>query len=348
MLTNVSEEGELQQMKMNDYSYRNKQYLPPNLKSLISVKYIRPLMVDDEGLIRELEMNVTYKAHHTPFETGEKAVLHPRFSDYNSDKIFRKLVELDEEEDSGFLELIRDPIAYSSSLSLDAGIRAKAIDYIRPADFLPSKEKAFDNVLSRRMTLIWGPPGTGKTHFLARSVVALLQAYRRSGKHFRVMVTAFTHTAVENLLWEINDGLKEAGVIDEVLLGKLGSISERSLDGFELIDSQGLAASTSTEPYLILGGTVYAIKKFEDNLGRFDMLVVDETSHMKFGEFALAIGSLKSDGRLVLAGDDLQLPPLIQGEYPESEDSLPGLHDSVFSYLRFREDQRHEAGLWIA
>ena len=111
------------------------------------------------------------------------------------------------------------------------------------------------------MTLIWGPPGTGKTHFLAKSIVALLQAYKSTGKRLRILVTAFTHTAIENLLWEIHDNLTDAGLSDDVLLGKLDRLTEQSQDGFDLIDSQGLAASSSTEPYLILGGTVYSIRK---------------------------------------------------------------------------------------
>ena len=54
-----------------------------------------------------------------------------------------------------------------------------------------------------------------------------------------------------------------------------------------------------------------------------DVLIVDEASQMKFGELALALPSLKPQGRLVLAGDDLQLPPIIQGSYPEREDGKP-------------------------
>ena len=337
ILTDTSEEGNIQQMKMNDYQSRNRPYLPTHLPALMSASDVSPYTVDDEGNIREIIMNIAYKSCHTPFEDGEKAILHPRFMDYNSDKIFKKLIEIDQEEDSLFLQLLRDPAGFSSVITPDAKITSKALEYIRSADFMPSKEKAFDTVLTRRMTLIWGPPGTGKTHFLAKSVVALIQAYKSAGKRFRILVTAFTHTAIENLLWEIHDNLTDAGLSDDVLLGKLDRLTEQSQDGFDLINSQGLAASSSTEPYLILGGTVYAIKKYETNLGQFDMLVVDETSQMKFGEFSLVIGILKTDGRLVLAGDDMQLPPLIQGEYPEPEDGLPGLYDSVFSYLRYRD-----------
>jgi hypothetical protein len=47
----------------------------------------------------------------------------------------------------------------------------------------------------------------------------------------------------------------------------------------------------------------------------------------------------------VLAGDDLQLPPIINGQYPEREDGLPGLHESIFAYLRAR-DTGHTPYTW--
>jgi DNA replication ATP-dependent helicase Dna2 len=70
----------------------------------------------------------------------------------------------------------------------------------------------------------------------------------------------------------------------------------------------------------------------------FELVIIDEASQMKFGELALASAALAPGGRLVLAGDDLQLPPIIKGNYPASADGLPGLHDSVFAYLRARQD----------
>ncbi|MBM4319377.1 MAG: ATP-dependent helicase, partial [Deltaproteobacteria bacterium] len=64
---------------------------------------------------------------------------------------------------------------------------------------------------------------------------------------------------------------------------------------------------------------------------------VDEASQLRMGELALAMAALKPGGRLVLAGDDLQLPPIVHGTYPQARDGLPGLHDSVFAYLRARD-----------
>ncbi len=69
----------------------------------------------------------------------------------------------------------------------------------------------------------------------------------------------------------------------------------------------------------------------------FDILIVDEASQMKPADLALGMSILGEGKRLALAGDDLQLPPIISGDYPETKDGLPGLYDSIFSYLRHRD-----------
>ena len=74
----------------------------------------------------------------------------------------------------------------------------------------------------QRVTAVWGPPGTGKTHFLASPILGLAAAHATAGLPFRVLVTAFTHAAIENLLRKIRAAahaqLHGAGV--DLLIGK--------------------------------------------------------------------------------------------------------------------------------
>ena len=69
----------------------------------------------------------------------------------------------------------------------------------------------------------------------------------------------------------------------------------------------------------------------------FDLYVVDEASQIRFPELALGLDQLRPGGRLLLVGDDLQLPPITKGEYPPPDDGLPGLEASAFAYLRERD-----------
>ena len=49
---------------------------------------------------------------------------------------------------------------------------------------------------------------------------------------------------------------------------------------------------------------------------------------LRVPESLLVISRLKEDGRLIIAGDDKQLPPIIKGIYPDLEDKEPLLHRS--------------------
>jgi DNA replication ATP-dependent helicase Dna2 len=83
----------------------------------------------------------------------------------------------------------------------------------------------------------------------------------------------------------------------------------------------------------VVGGTAWAIRKsFEP--GSADLLVLDEGSQLKVPESAIPIRRLRPGGMLVVAGDDRQLPPIVQGAYPDPKEGEPFLHRSIFECLR--------------
>ena len=59
-----------------------------------------------------------------------------------------------------------------------------------------SQQQAVDAAMSSELTLLWGPPGTGKT----RTVVEILQKLLKAEQAKRILVTAPTHNAVDNIL----------------------------------------------------------------------------------------------------------------------------------------------------
>lgn len=54
------------------------------------------------------------------------------------------------------------------------------------------------------------------------------------------------------------------------------------------------------------------------------MVVIDEAGQLALGYAALVMRMMKSDGKLVVAGDDEQLAPIFSAEYPETEGRLFG------------------------
>ncbi|WP_292519408.1 AAA domain-containing protein [Methanoculleus sp.] len=328
--------GEEAQLAFDDLRYRNS---PNPGKSGVSFARVRDTIADRKaGQIRGLVLEVTYPREHPPFSEGDLAVLHPRFTDFVTPRYVDRLLALDEQPENAFIRLLRDPRGFAAPIAEPEGVIADAARLARDAGFTQSQERAFSHVMANRLTLVWGPPGTGKTHFLANVILSLVKARRAHGERIRVGVAAFTHAAVENLLVKVQESVGEFDLVAGLPIYKLRSIhtpgGERSLE----VLAHDRAETVVGYPSLLLGGTVHSFARLEKSLPSLDLLIVDEASQMRPAELAMVLPLLGADGRLVLAGDDLQLPPVVQGAYPVPEDGLPGLEDSVFAYLRHRDD----------
>ena len=51
---------------------------------------------------------------------------------------------------------------------------------------------------------------------------------------------------------------------------------------------------------------------------------------MRLPESVIAVRRVAPGGRLLLAGDHRQLPPIVHGEYPKPAEGEPLLHRSLF------------------
>lgn len=62
------------------------------------------------------------------------------------------------------------------------------------------QRRAFRSAFDEPLTLVWGPPGTGKTHTVAHTVLALAAAAHAQKRPLRVLVSAQSHYAIANVL----------------------------------------------------------------------------------------------------------------------------------------------------
>jgi DNA replication ATP-dependent helicase Dna2 len=168
----------------------------------------------------------------------------------------------------------------------------------------PSQEAAFVEALSGEpVTLIQGPPGTGKTHVLARVVAAL------AGGGSRVLVTAYTHRAVNHALRKIAETDATLAVVK---VGKASGADD--LRGARV----GTAASLrkipgAGDPKRVIGATIFSLKSAWES-GAFDVVVVDEAAQIPL---AYAPCALLCAARFVLVGDHRQLGPIVRGRHAE-------------------------------
>ncbi|MFZ0011558.1 MAG: AAA domain-containing protein [Halobacteriota archaeon] len=211
--------------------------------------------------------------------------------------------------------------------------------------------------LSTRIQLLHGPPGTGKTDTTA--VALLLRTLERSEGEI-IVVTANTHTALNILLQRVEEMLLnfKQQVSDHKLsmpqtrLAKaVLSPSDPVPDGVEAIKSERPAPALKKilkSNLLIIGGTVAAILKMWKNRGKgfqghVSTLIVDEASMMKFPDFlALATTVDPVGGDIMLAGDHLQLDPIVAHEW-EKEDRPPIVlyHPFDSAYEAVRDLRNH-------
>ncbi|MFB6244295.1 MAG: AAA domain-containing protein, partial [Halobaculum sp.] len=204
-------------------------------------------------------------------------------------------------------------------------------------------------VAAEDLALIHGPPGTGKTYTVARTVQALL------ARGERVLLSAFTNRAVDNAL----EAIREQGVADAVRAGReSGESSAEVADGgttasessaFEDVvvrvgteegvrgDMQDVRLIESGDPgervraladAPVVAATTAACGSRVMREQSFDVALVDEASQLTEPATLAAIN--RAD-RFVLVGDHEQLPPVVQAEggVPVSEADLGSGVDST-------------------
>ena len=166
-------------------------------------------------------------------------------------------------------------------------------------------------VIAKDYTIVQGMPGTGKTSVIA-FVARLLAA---QGK--RVLITSYTHSAVDNLLIK----LLEAGVEPGTLL----RIGTKSCCHFAVHDTLALSVaagvndkdgspSASSLSRVITKARIVGVTALTCNRSpllvnqHFDVVICDEAGQLTQ---PVSLGPLMNADKFILVGDHQQLPPLV-------------------------------------
>jgi hypothetical protein len=328
LLVRDGEEGRRAQLEYADYWYRNKYHGGPDSphRAVVGVKEVTT-GADGTTLLR---FSFARPFKGKPPARGERFLLYERFTDFSTDGVVRFLEQLDQVGGGLFLRLLRDPEGTATDQPLPKKMEAAAARAADGLAFTPSQREAYAAIRRQRVTAVWGPPGTGKTHFLAAAIVALAAAHARAGQPFRVLVTAFTHAAIENLLRKIAERLHHVKGADVDLRVGKAKYWQGTPAGIEVVAEDDMADWQQDSEYSVLGATAYSCLKKQQELGGYDLVVIDEASQVRVPEAAVAVHLVADTGRLVLAGDHLQLPPIVAGTYPDPAPGEPLLHRSIF------------------
>ncbi|SDF65697.1 AAA domain-containing protein [Halorientalis regularis] len=186
-------------------------------------------------------------------------------------------------------------------------------------------------VRAEDVALIHGPPGTGKTYTLARTVRALVE------RGERVLLTAFTNRAVDNAIEALEDqGFEdivrmgtETGVRPDMQAYRLPDSGDPQELAGRLRDASVVAATTAS-----CGSTVMREQSF-------DVALVDEAGQLT-EPATLAAVSLAD--KSVLVGDHQQLPPVVQAADDDEGGAAAPLQTSLFERLI---EQYPDAGVML-
>jgi hypothetical protein len=349
LLVRDTDAGRRAQVEYADYWYRNKYHGGPDSphRAVVGVQQV----TTNADNVSYLRLNYARPFKGDPPARGERFLLYERFTDFTTDGVVQFLERMGQSGCSLFLDLLRAPEDAACRWPLSRKIETSAARGAASLDFTPSQRAAYQAIRHKRVTAVWGPPGTGKTHFLASAIVGLASAHAQAGQPFRVLVTAYTHAAIENLMRKLADRHRELdGASVDLALGKakywqaadkpVEQASSLALNKqartpalrrtVEVIAEDDLADWLHAGERAVLGATVYSVLKKADYLDGFDLVVIDEASQVRVPEAAIAVSQVAGAGRLVLAGDHLQLPPIVAGVYPNTPPDEPLLHRSIF------------------
>ncbi len=214
-----------------------------------------------------------------------------------------------------------------------------------------SQIEAVRACIQNQLSVIWGPPGTGKTDTLVAMLHALI-ANPDIVRCRKILITGPNYRTVEEiagrLLENLNKDLnceadffwiysrsREPKTLPEIsthLHARSIRLESNPEDTNALIQSHSNAARIT-----IVATTAHVVHKVTRTISGvgiiqplFDFVVIDESSQVPVTMALRPLSVLRPEGQLIIAGDHLQMPPIYKLQPPKGAEYLVG---SIQTYL---------------
>jgi hypothetical protein len=227
------------------------------------------------------------------------------------------------------LQFLREPARFAAEVDDEAiwlsGLDSFALPSIAAHGDRPlreAQEAAWRGLAANRAGLVLGPPGTGTTHLLSWMIAAHGPARLAASRPSRVLVTAFTKNAIGNVLDAVakRQAIHDPDAPRPIYYGSPpGAGLSDAVDCLNRGSEADLLAALESGR-AVVGATVWSLYRLlasglapgADGLSAplFDLISIDEASQMVLGHGLVAFGGLAPAGRIVVCGDDQQLPPV--------------------------------------
>lgn len=257
-------------------------------------------------------------------------------------------------------ELARLPV--DANAIADAAVAAST----PPLD--ASQRNAIANAATKRLSVIWGPPGTGKTQTCAALVhhLANHEAVRHTARAFNILLTGPNYKAVSELVERVmrrmavdttanancyiihREGREDEFVLPEET-GSGFSIEMTLSDHRASVFSDMMDALTEGTGVNIVAAVAHQCPRVTEQAAKlycdedvlrplFDFVLFDESSQADMAIAIPPLGLLRDGFQLVLAGDLLQMPPVTNCDPPVGAEFLVGSIQKYF-VTRFKIEQ---------
>jgi hypothetical protein len=217
-----------------------------------------------------------------------------------------------------------------------------------------SQEDAIKSCASQLLSVIWGPPGTGKTDTLASLLHSLVYENQTSSRSKKILISGPNYRAVEELalrlfatlnndpncvadfflVYSRNREPKKLPAANTHLRALSFQLNPKALDAnaIELLNSMNDASRTTivattahvTNSIASIYGNTSAVQEI------FDFIIIDESSQVPITLAIRPLALLKTNSQVVIAGDHMQMPPIASLEPPKNAEYLVG---SIQTYL---------------
>lgn len=224
---------------------------------------------------------------------------------------------------------LEEPCEYIRKGYIDLKLALSEQDRPIPVE---TQEQAILGMAHNKLSLLLGPPGTGKTQVLAWTGTSALIGSKSQGRPFRIFLTAFTRPSIFHLLKSFQALHEKLGL--DTPCAWLGILPESEVEsGFPAVDGRS-AIEFLGQDRCILAGTHWQLQKLLEmgSSPAFDLVCVDEASQLVVAHGLMALAGLGEQGIAIIAGDHQQLPP-IREEYQTTSGTRP-LGGSLYTFLR--------------
>jgi hypothetical protein len=323
-LIEAAKAEEVARTLLDDRTCSSTSTTPGFLKNIPNGAHLVDIITNDKGAV---QLFVHSWRNLVP---GGTYFLLPRVVDFSCARVMSVLSTVDREGParSLFLRMLKD--ANDEALSPHNSWRG-TIPPVDPGALRPSQQACLERWWESGFQVLWGPPGTGKTHYMATCIVALLKHHVRNGLALHIAITCFTVASIANLLAAVRrlmpeDIAKECGLIFCHGIPMEGVIQAK--------EKPEVTKAMNGSRCSVIGATVHRLQKVIVDQ-TFDAVFVDEATQLRAVYLAIPLSMLHSrNWGIMVGGDFLQLPPILHGgPYYLNDPTEPNVFSSAMHAL---------------